>query len=63
MHLSELVEPLGKLTYALLWITALTGLNQWKLHWVRLRPVWHYGFAIAVLAVATLHASAIVLSD
>ena len=63
MHLSDYVEPLGKATFVLVWITALTGLNQWKLHWVRLKPAWHYGFAVATLIAAALHAVSVILSD
>jgi len=49
-------------TYSLVWITALLGLNQWKLHLVRLRPAWHYAFAALALASATAHVIAINLS-
>lgn len=59
---SSIVEPLGMATFTLLWITALLGLNQWKLHLVRIRPGWHYSFAILALISAAAHLIAIKLS-
>jgi len=62
MDISSLVEPLGMATYSLIWITALLGFNQWKLHWVRIKPGWHYASAIAALLSATAHLTMIKLS-
>ncbi|HPQ81472.1 MAG TPA: hypothetical protein PLZ86_07085 [bacterium] len=62
MEIYSFVKPLGMATYSLVWITALLGLNQWKLHLVRLRPAWHYAFAALALASATAHVIAINLS-
>jgi hypothetical protein len=56
MNIYLLIKPLGIITYAFLFLTALSGLLRWKLK-------YHKTFAFTTIALATLHFIVIIIAN